>query len=180
MRSNGFTRFGRVAAAFVLAGAFCRAALAEQPELPAPGERFVGAICRASSPYGKPATADSVAIPEKLIAELQRPDAQLTVESVAVVGDWAVAGWRQDGIAGRALLKRHGPVWWIRLCTGASLKSEKGLRDFGLPRATAAELAKKVETAESLLPPETVARLDGFAGTVILSPEIRGLRFGGD
>ena len=40
-----------------------------------------------------------------------RPESRLVVPSVAFAGDYAVAGWLQDGRGGRTLLKRSADGW---------------------------------------------------------------------
>ena len=47
-----------------------------------------------------------------------RPEAPLRVPSVALVGDFAVAGWIQSGHGGRTLLKRSAEGWEFVVCGG--------------------------------------------------------------
>lgn len=57
----------------------------------------------------EPQSADpQEAIPTKMKVIFETADKPLTVGPVAVEGDWAVAGWTQEGRGGRALLKKKG------------------------------------------------------------------------
>lgn len=92
----------------------------------------------------------------------------LAVEPVVVAGDWAIAGWIQDGKGGRALLKRKGESWSIHLCSGDSLKEADVLTEIGIPPEDAGHLAHHLADAEKSLPAETLALFASFEGTVMI------------
>ena len=103
-----------------------------------------------------------------LISEFDRPEARLEVVPVVVVGDVAVAGWRQEGRGGRALLRRKSAGWIIALCAGDALRKEESLVRMGLPPGVAAELARGVAREEARLPHEHIAVLDSFDGEIVI------------
>lgn len=92
-------------------------------------------------------------------ATFDRPEAPLLVEPIVVVGDHAVAGWRQGDLGGRAVLRRAHGEWEIFLCGGDALKSARELQRAGIPEADARAIARELATAEARLPPDAVAAL---------------------
>jgi hypothetical protein len=123
----------------------------------------------AGSAYEPAPTGDAaVDITAKLKAMFETEGNPLAVEPVVVAGDWAIAGWTQDGKGGRALLKRKGEGWSIHLCSGDSLKQADVLTKIGIPATDANDLAHHLAEAEKSLPAETLALFASFEGTVMV------------
>ncbi|WP_426128411.1 copper uptake system-associated protein [Pararhizobium sp. PWRC1-1] len=108
------------------------------------------------------------AIPAKMKAIFETVDKPLTVGPVAVEGDWAVAGWTQEGRGGRALLKKKGDGWSIHLCSGDGLKQASALKSMGLSGDEASALSAKLAEAEAHVDPATLALFASFEGTVMV------------
>lgn len=104
------------------------------------------------------ADADADRIRGVMRATFDRPDAPLLVEPVIVVGDHAVAGWRQGDLGGRAVLRRADGAWAVFLCGGDALKDARELQDAGIPAADARAIARELAAAEADLPADVVAR----------------------
>jgi hypothetical protein len=119
---------------------------------------------KASAVTGDPA----IDIPTKLKAIFETAETPLTVEPVVVSGNWAVAGWTQQGRGGRALLTLKDSGWSIYLCSGDSLKEMAALHQIGVPHADAEQIAKDLAAAEATLPKETLALFASFEGTVMV------------
>jgi hypothetical protein len=108
--------------------------------------------------------ADSHAIEHVMKHTFDKPEAPLKVAPVSVEGDFAVAGWLQDGRGGRALLqKRHGQ-WVITVCAGDGLKQVDTLVQTGMKPEVAKRLAAKVAAHEARLPAETLKKFASFEG----------------
>jgi copper(I)-binding protein len=110
----------------------------------------------------------AVAIPAVMKAIFETGDSKLAVDPVVVQGDFAVAGWVQDGKGGRALLKKGHKGWAIHLCSGDSLKDAANLAKVGMSQADAQAMADKLATAESSVDPETLKLFASFEGTVMM------------
>ena len=95
------------------------------------------------------------------------PDTQIT--SVSVAGSAAVVGWLGQGEAGRAFLRHANDAWSLVLLSGESLVSPAGLRAQGLSPRVATALLAEVQSTEQDLPAATLAQLNAFQGTLILS-----------
>ena len=93
-----------------------------------------------------------------------RPDARLTVPSVAFAGDYAVAGWLQSGRGGRTLLRRSPEGWEFVVCGGADLTTLKGLREAGLPDVLGPAMVTATGRAEASLTSEQLRLLGDFPG----------------
>jgi hypothetical protein len=93
-----------------------------------------------------------------------RPESRLLVPSVAFVGEYAVAGWIQDGRGGRTLLKRSADGWEFVVCGGEELRTSAGLREAGLPVALIEPMAQAVQASEASLPAPQRAMLGDFKG----------------
>lgn len=93
-----------------------------------------------------------------------RPDARLTVPSVAFAGDYAVAGWLQSGRGGRTLLRRSPEGWEFVVCGGADLTTFKGLREAGLPEGLGPAMVTAIGRAEASLTSEQLRLLGDFPG----------------
>lgn len=95
-----------------------------------------------------------------------RADAPLTVEPVVVSGEWAVAGWFQEGRGGRGLLRKDGDGWYIHMCGGEGFKQAGNLMKAGIPHHDAMTIAAGVSEAEAKLGSERIALFDSFEGVV--------------
>lgn len=140
--------------------------------------RLAAALVLAAVIFGSPALADEKpdqdAIVHLMKATFDKPDSPLAVDPVSVEADYAVAGWTQNGMGGRALLRKKEGEWRLVLCSGASLKSAEALLKIGLPTEIADSLAGEVAAAEAPLDPQRIARLDSFDGTVVMDEEGNG------
>ncbi|SOC45163.1 hypothetical protein SAMN05892877_11437 [Rhizobium subbaraonis] len=117
----------------------------------------------------EPQSADpQEAIPAKMKAIFETADKPLTVGPVVVEGEWAIAGWTQEGRGGRALLKKKGDGWTIYLCSGDGLKQASALKSMGLSEDEAGTLSTKLADAETHVDPETLALFASFEGTVMV------------
>ena len=112
--------------------------------------------------------ADADTIRHLLHTTFDRPEAPLSVEPLVVAGDYAIAGWAQEGRGGRALLRRGHGGWAIALCSGDALKGTALLLDIGIPRPDAERLATDLATAEARLPPARLVLLASFEGVMML------------
>jgi len=110
------------------------------------------------------AMPDAAAITHVMKSQFDRPDAPLTVMPISIEGNFAVAGWIQSSMGGRALLKKDNGKWSIHLCAGDALTQIATLEMAGIDTASAKRLAQKVATAERQLPAEHVKKLSLFEG----------------
>jgi hypothetical protein len=114
-------------------------------------------------------TPDEGAISNLLHATFDRPEAQLTIAPIVVVGNSAVAGWVQGEMGGRALLrKKGGQSWALMLCAGDGIKAHEALVKAGISSDDAATLERELAIAEGELPPEQVAMLSRFEGILMM------------
>ena len=95
-----------------------------------------------------------------------RQEAPLSVAPVVVVGDHAIAGWVQDKLGGRALMRKVRGAWTIHLCSGDPLKNADMLASTGIPVDVARTLADRLALAERAIPAATVALFSTFEGLV--------------
>jgi periplasmic copper chaperone A len=117
----------------------------------------------------EPQSADpQQAIPAKMKAMFETAGKPLTVAPVVIQGDWAIAGWLQEGRGGRALLKKKGNGWSIHLCSGDGLKQAHALKAMGLSEADASTLSASLADAEAHVDPKTLALFASFEGTVMV------------
>lgn len=128
-------------------------------------------VCRLLLPFaltacvgGDGATSAEQGVRTFLQGIFDRPESRLTVPSVAFAGDYAVAGWLQDGRGGRTLLKRSADGWEFVVCGGEELRSPAGLREAGLPEALVQPMAQAVQASEASLPTDQRAMLGDFKG----------------
>lgn len=122
-----------------------------------------------------PATDDpQQAIPTTLKTMFETADRPLTVAPVVVRGDWAIAGWQQDGRGGRALLKKGHHGWSVHLCSGDGIREAESLQKAGLSSDDAAALSTSLKDAESTLDPKVFALFASFEGTVMMGAESGG------
>ncbi len=123
-------------------------------------------LCGQSPSTAQPAA--SSAIEARLMAEFDRPQARLTVAPIAISGEYAVAGWRQEGRGGRALLRRRGHEWRIVMCAGEALRREPALIQIGLSTEDARVITATLAVEEGRLGTAHVAALDSFEGQVTM------------
>lgn len=110
--------------------------------------------------------ADITAVAHALRDQTGLSDAMIA--PIAIVGDFALAGWSKDDTAARAFLRRDGDGWRVELWSGSSLLLPASLTSLGVPAAMAERLRAEFAAQEEALGPAFVARLDAFAGTVFI------------
>ncbi len=113
-------------------------------------------------------TSQAADIHKLLRGTFDRPDAPLAIEPVVVAGDYALAGWAQGDMGGRALLMRKHGHWVIQFCSGDALKRLETLKEVGVPAPTASMLAAALAEAERRLHPQRVAQFSRFDGLVAI------------
>jgi copper(I)-binding protein len=109
---------------------------------------------------------DAEQITMLLKEHFDRADAPLTVEPVAISGEWAVASWSQEGRGGRGLLKRDADGWYIHMCGGEAFKHAKHLAQIGIPHHDAMTIEASLADGEGKLGAEKTALFDSFEGVV--------------
>jgi hypothetical protein len=95
-----------------------------------------------------------------------KPGSKVVTDPISISGQYAVASWTQGERGGRALLRRDEKGWSVVLCSGDALKSPSGLVEVGVPAPDAQEIARKIQTAEALLPHDRRAKFSLFEGAV--------------
>jgi len=95
-----------------------------------------------------------------------KPDAELVIEPIAIVDGFAVAGWTQGEMGGRAFLKEHDGHWTLVLCTGDEIRSVEALTASGVPAGSAEELAAEIAAVEADVDPARLAMFASFGGIV--------------
>ena len=108
------------------------------------------------------------AIEHRLKSTFDKPNSPLLVKPIVIDGDYAVAGWSQDGRGGRALLKKEKAGWTIKMCAGETLKKADTLQSMGLSKANAIRLSSSLVEEESNIDPLLVELLSSFKGTVMM------------
>jgi hypothetical protein len=103
-----------------------------------------------------------------MLGTWNEPAKPLRVEPVVIVGDFAVAGWTQGDMGGRALLVRRHGKWTIAVCGGDALKAAETLVRAAVPPDVARNLADQTRAAEALLDPRYVVQLSKFEGLVTI------------
>lgn len=111
---------------------------------------------------------DEDAIGAVLKGTWDRPGAPVVVEPVAIAADYAIAGWTQGDMGGRALLRRKGHAWVVVLCAGDQLKQAEALRMTGIGEDTARKLVAALAESESKVAPARVAMFSRFEGLVTM------------
>jgi len=109
-------------------------------------------------------SADQTAIATLLHETFDRQNAQLTIAPIVVVEDYAVAGWTQGEMGGRALLRKKAQQWSLILCAGDEIKSADALMRAGVPSQDAATLVRDLAAAESAMPKRQIAMFSRFQG----------------
>jgi hypothetical protein len=111
-------------------------------------------------------TPDQTAIQTVMHGMFDKPDMELVISPVTVEAGFAVAGWTQGDMGGRAFLKKDGARWTLILCTGDGIRSVGGLTGSGVPADTARALAAAIAEAEKSVDPDRLKKLASFPGTV--------------
>ncbi len=119
-----------------------------------------------------PAT-DADAIRHLMKSTWDKPAEPINIPSLTVVADYAVAGWTQGDMGGRALLRKKADGWSIILCAGDQLKDVEHLRKAGIADAVARRLASEVALAERAVLPKDLAMYSRFEGLVMIDPNTR-------
>ncbi len=109
---------------------------------------------------------EAAIIRQLLVKTFDKPEAPLTVDPIVVEDDVAIAGWSQNDLGGRALLRRKDGVWTIILCGGDALKQSATLESIGVATAQAKSLAANLSVAEAGLAPARLAQFSRFDGLV--------------
>ena len=99
-----------------------------------------------------------------------REDLPLQVEPVVVNRRFAVAGWVQGTLGGRALLERRNEGWQVVVCAGDLLRSHDGLLSMSVPEPQAGLLAAAVQKAEARIPEARLKMMAAFKGLVKMPP----------
>lgn len=118
------------------------------------------------SPEPAGTQADAKAIAAQMHGTWDRPDSPLDVGPIVVHKDYAIAGWTQGSMGGRALLKREHGSWSTILCAGDGMRGADGLAAVGLPMDDAEALSRKLIQAEDSVSADRLARMAEFRGIV--------------
>jgi hypothetical protein len=97
-----------------------------------------------------------------------RPDAELVIDPVVVVDGFAVAGWTQGEMGGRAFLKAHHGHWALVLCSGDRITTVEALTASGVPPENAATLAAEIAAADATVDAARLAMFASFEGVVTM------------
>ena len=117
-------------------------------------------------------TGDALVDIEALLkAQFDMPENPLTVAPITVQGDVALAGWSQNGMGGRAFLRKDDMGWFVELCAGKGLLMPEMLTGLGLAEADAASLLAAATEAEAALGPDAIALFDSFDGELFIGRE---------
>ncbi|MFM7336249.1 MAG: copper uptake system-associated protein [Tabrizicola sp.] len=117
-------------------------------------------------------TGDPMVDIEALLkAQFDTPENPLTVAPITVQGDVAIAGWAQNGLGGRAFLRKDDMGWFVEVCAGKGLLMPEMLTGLGLSEAGAVALLADVTAAEAALGPQSIALFDSFDGELFIGRE---------
>ena len=111
-------------------------------------------------------TADQTAIQTVMHGMFDKPDAELIIAPVSVESGFAVTGWTQGDMGGRAFLKKDGAKWTLVLCTGDGIRSVEALKASGVPADAAVRLAATIAADEASLDPVRLKKLASFQGVM--------------
>lgn len=128
----------------------------------------VGLLAGCGAPETQ-STAEVEAVAQVLHGTYDRPDSPLSVEPVVIHDAYAIAGWVQGEMGGRALLRKQAGSWSIILCAGDAVKEASYLVQTGMSTATATAIAEALVTAEEGLPAERRAMFSRFGAPVIMN-----------
>jgi hypothetical protein len=109
------------------------------------------------------------AISATLRTMFEREGRPLLVDPVVVQGNWAIAGWRQDGHGGRALLKKAPQGWWLNVLSGDGIRDAASLEKAGLSNSDAAQLNASLRANEERMDRRAIALFGTFQGTIVLA-----------
>lgn len=110
--------------------------------------------------------SDEEAVRSLLHTTFDKTESRLVVDPVVAKEGYAIAGWSQGDMGGRALLhKKHGS-WTLILCAGDGIKSAEGLGSAGLPPEAAGSLAEALARAEKNISADRLALFAKFEGLV--------------
>lgn len=107
---------------------------------------------------------DEDAVRHLLHATFDKPEQKLVVDPVVVTAGYAIAGWTQGDMGGRALLQNKQGQWTVILCAGDGIKTADALRQAGLVPNAASALAQALAKAEQAIPAERLAAFSRFEG----------------
>ena len=103
-----------------------------------------------------------------LNAQFDKPEARLAVDPIVVEDGFAVAGWTQGEMGGRAFLRKKDENWTLILCSGDALKEVATLKEIGVPADVAEQLAADLAAGEKVADPARVALFSRFDGMVMM------------
>lgn len=112
--------------------------------------------------------ADAAAIRHVMKSTWDKPTAAVDASPIVVGSDYAIAGWTQGDMGGRALLRKKAGAWSIILCAGDQLKDAHTLRMAGIADGVAHRLVTALADSESRTPPERIAMFSRFEGLVAM------------
>ncbi|KRR12452.1 hypothetical protein CP49_08075 [Bradyrhizobium valentinum] len=121
-----------------------------------------------SSGFALAETAGEAEIDTLLHGMFDKPGLTLKVSPVVIAGDFAIAGWTQGEMGGRALLRRKQGAWVLTLCAGDGIKSHDALHQAGVPAQDAILLDANLAVAEAKIDPQRVAMFSRFEGMVTM------------
>lgn len=107
---------------------------------------------------------DEDAVRHLLHTSFDKPEAKLVVGPVVATAGYAIAGWTQGEMGGRALLRNKHGRWTIILCAGDGIRSAEALQHAGIAPDVAGELAEALAKAERAVPPDRLAMFARFEG----------------
>lgn len=110
------------------------------------------------------AGTDEDAVRHLLHATFDKPEQKLVIEPLVVRAGYAIAGWTQGDMGGRALLQNKRGSWTLILCAGDGIKAADALRRAGVASDAAAALAQALTKAEQSVAADRLAMFARFEG----------------
>lgn len=110
------------------------------------------------------AAPDEDAVRDLLHSTFDKPEAKLVIAPVVAKAGYAIAGWTQGEMGGRALLHNKHGRWTIILCAGDGIRSAEALQRAGIAPDVAGELAEALAQAEQAVPADRLAMFARFEG----------------
>lgn len=110
------------------------------------------------------AGADEDAVRHLLHTTFDKPEQKLVIEPLVVRAGYAIAGWTQGDMGGRALLQNKHGGWTLILCAGDGIKTAEALRQTGIAPDDANALAQALAKAEQSVAAERLAMFARFEG----------------
>src|SRR5215831_2245766 len=105
---------------------------------------------------------DRQAIAQALHQSFDKPGAQLEVDPIVVRQSFAIAGWLQGDMGGRALLHRERGEWKILAQAGEELRDAQFVKSAGVPQQEASALTNMLIAAERSVPEARLAQFDRY------------------